>query len=95
MFHWNENFFFGRCVDGAVRLVKFESPRSPHAMWKYSPDAVARATEWPDAEGDFNDVKVLLDVRIPAEQWASIVASVSAKGESDRHQEALHFHQDE
>lgn len=94
MFHWNDNFYFGRCTDGTVRIVKFDSPRSPHAMWKHG-EGVTSPTQWPDAEGDFNDVKVVLDVRIPAAQWASIVASVSKKGESGRYHEALHFHQDE
>lgn len=96
MFHWNDNFFFGRCSDGTVRIVKFDSPRAPQAMWKHGPDAVTRMTETPDADGDFNDVKVVLDVRVPASQWASIVASVSAKGEENgRYYDALKFHEGE
>jgi len=94
MFHWADNFFFGRCKDGAVRIVKFESPRSPQAMWKHE-NAAYHPTEWPDAEGEFNDVKVVLDVRIPANEWASIIASVSAQGEENgRYYKALEWHND-
>jgi hypothetical protein len=95
MFHWQDNFYFGRCLDGTVRIVKFDSPRAPHAMWKHGEDAVTRETDYPDAEGEFNDVKVVLDVRVPAEHWASIIASVSAKGEEGgRYYEALKWHND-
>ena len=93
MFHLSDNFFFGRCSDGAVRIVKFDCPRAPHALWKHGADACTTRTEWPDAEGEFNDVKVVLDIRITAEALASVVASVSAGGEHDgRFYEALAWH---
>src|SRR4051812_14135644 len=91
MFHWQDNLYFGRTVDGHVRIVKFDSPRSPHAMWKHE-DACTKATLYPEADGEFNDVKVLLDARIPPDSWASIVAAVSALGESGRFRQALDFH---
>lgn len=94
MFHWQDNFFFGRCSDGAVRLVKFNSTRAPHALWKHE-GGVTSMTEYPDADGEFNDVTVVLDVRIPADHWASIIASVSAKGEDGgRFHEAQKWHND-
>ena len=91
MFHWIDNTYFGRLPDGTVRVVKFS--RTPHVMWLHGPDAVTRSTEHPSASGEFYGVEVLLDVRIPAESWASIVASVSKGGESDgRFYKALNFH---
>lgn len=96
MFHDERNLFFGRCRDGAVRIVKFVTPngQAPHAMWKPK-DGNMAPSEYPDPEGSFNSVDVLLDLRIPAERWASIIASVSAKGEeSGRYYEALKWHND-
>jgi hypothetical protein len=92
MFHVENNLYVGRTVDGHVRLVKFNCPRAPHVMWKYTAGVVS-TTESPDVDGVFQSVEVVLDVRLTPEQWASVVASVSAQGESGgRFQEALTFH---
>lgn len=96
MFHQELNLFFGRCEDGAVRIVKFETPngQAPHACWTHKNGGTI-PTDHPTAEGVFNDVKVVLDVRIPSDQWASIIASVSAKGEEGgRWYEAKKWHND-
>ena len=89
MFHQELNLFFGRCEDGAVRIVKFETPngQAPHACWTHKNGGII-PTDHPTAEGTFNDVKVVLDVRIPADHWASIIAS----GErSLTHRSLCHF----
>ena len=91
MFHWEDNMYFGRLPDGHVRVVKFS--RTPHAMWWHNENSAMVPTEYPRADGEFHSVEVILDLRIPPEAWASIVASVSKLGESDgRFYKALEFH---
>jgi hypothetical protein len=77
MFHWTENLFFGRKSDGAVRLLKFER----------TPD------RWPEVEKAADPrAGVLLDVSIPAAEWASITSSVSHAGEATNYQHAVDLH---
>ena len=81
MFHWNDNMYFGRHYDGGVRILKFSAPLNQG--------------EWPKVTESYHDVNVILDVTIPASQWASIVASVSKSGEQDgRYYKAEKFHQE-
>ena|ERR1700674_3530535 len=94
MFHWRDNTYFGRLEDGCVRVVKFSF--SPHVQWRHNEHLAMVPTENPRPDGEFRSVEVLLDIRIPAAQWASIVASVSALGESNgRYYLAEKFHQEE
>lgn len=81
MFHQRDNLFFGRMQDGGVRIVKFSAP--PHVTLLHGADAVTRPTDGPHADGEFREVKVLLDVRITADEWASIISSMSKAGEAD------------
>lgn len=85
MFHWSDNLFFGRKTNGDVRILKFN--RNP--------------PKWPTIDGVYKSIEgyggppltVLLDETIPTAQWASIIASVSATGEtSAQYQDALAFH---
>ncbi len=95
MFHQQDNLFFGRCSDGAVRIVKFDAPRGLTPMRAPGKAGYSEPSEYPHAEGEFNSVTVVFDVRIPAEHWASIISSVSAQGEeSGRYYEALKWHND-
>lgn len=92
MFHWRDNTYFGRLPDGTVRVVKFSKP--PHVMLRHNEDACTVPTNYPAVDGEFRSVEVLLDIRIPPNEWASIVASVSGLGESNgRYQLAAEFHQ--
>ena len=95
MFHWKDNLYFGRLLDGCVRIVKFSA--SPNVMqWHNSESLSMTPTEYPRADGEFHSVEVLLDIRISSNEWASIVSSVSKLGEADgRFYQALKFHQDE
>jgi len=46
---------------------------------------------WPSVDGDYPTAT--LDITVPADQWGSIVASVSHAGETaGRWQEAMKFH---
>jgi hypothetical protein len=77
MFHWTNNLFFGRRSDKSVRILKFRAVPSI----------------WPAADNEYSNDATDLDVTIPANEWASIVASVSYAGESDgRWNQALEFH---
>lgn len=81
MFHWNDNLFFGRCDDGSVRIVQFHG--APF--------------DWPKWDGVFDDAEkwpeTVIDVVVPPEQWASIIASVSARGETaQQYAIALAYH---
>lgn len=96
MFHYRDNLYFGRRADGAVRIVKFATDGGvrPHACWFHNERAVTEQTEYPLADGEFRSVQIVLDLTIPAEHWASIVASVSAGGESSgRYHEARQLHE--
>ena len=96
MFHYRDGLYFGRRLDGSVRIVKFEcGGRVPHAMWFHTERAVTEPAEYPLAEGEFTSVYVMFDVTIPLDGWASIVASVSAGGESNgRFYEARRMHEE-
>lgn len=78
MFHWKDNWFFGRLSDGSgsVRIMHWIKP--PKA--------------WPIADlGPQEDTD--LDITIDAHSWASIVSSVSEIGEGGgRFYKALAFH---
>jgi hypothetical protein len=90
MFHWKDNFYFGRLPDGFVRMVKFSA--SPQVM-QWHNELVMKPTEYPRVDGEFHSVEVVLDLRISPLEWASIIASMSRLGESDgRFQKALSFH---
>lgn len=65
MFHWQNELFFGRRVDGSVRILKLPAVPS----WE----------QWPKADDEYPEA--LFDQTIDADSWASIVASVSAGGE--------------
>lgn len=68
MYHWRDNLFFGRKMDGSVRIVRV-------------PQAFA-AGEWPN----INELHVQptdIDLTIPANEWSSIIASVSQYDQSD------------
>lgn len=91
MFHQRDNLFFGRMPDGGVRIVKFSGP--PFVQWWHNERACTVPTEYPQADGEFRSVEVILDVKISAEEWASVIASVAAQGESDGgFYRALDFH---
>ena len=93
MFHWRDNTYFGRLPDGMVRVVKFSRP--PYVQWWHNEEAHTVPTENPRPDGEFNSVEVLLDIRIPVMEWASIVASVSALGQDGmRTYAAEKFHQE-
>lgn len=69
--------FFGRLVDGTVRVLRLKS--NP-----LNPPCVGT---------EFQSAEVLLDILVQAESWASVVAGLSAIGETPkRHYEALAFH---
>ncbi len=70
MFHVADHLFFGRMADGGVRILKYSS----------APISFPTADQSRDKPNEWHPV---LDARIPASVWASIVASVSAKGEND------------
>lgn len=81
MFHNRENLFFGRLPDGAVRILKFSA--NPYQGEGLSVDK------------RYHDVKVELDMTIPPNEWASIIATVSKSGEIDGgYYRALEFHQE-
>lgn len=92
MFHWRDHTYFGRCEDGAVRVVRFSGP--PHVQWWHNEQSHTVPTNDPRPDGEFRSVQVLLDIRITPEEWASIVSSVSREGEGNgRYYEALKWHQ--
>lgn len=94
MFHSHSNLYFGRTADGHVRIVKFDGALRPHALWVHK-NGCLMPTEYPQADGEFHDVKIVLDLRLTPQEWASVVSSVSAGGEdSGRFCEALNFHMD-
>jgi hypothetical protein len=69
--------FFGRTQDGSVRVLRLKS----HPMNPPSVDAELQSSE------------VLVDLFISPASWATMVAGVSASGNtSKRHYEALAFH---
>lgn len=72
MYHWNNNWYFGRRKDGSVRIVRVQQ----------------RA--WPEADGEFTNAE--FDMTIDADSWASIVSSVSLKGEAHNHDLAKFLH---
>lgn len=73
MFHWRDNLYFGRRADGSVRVLKFSVLPS-----HYQPRA-----------DDGHYERALLDVTIPAAEWASIVACVAASGDAVNYQRAV------
>lgn len=81
MFHARDNLFFQRYQDGSVRILKLTL----------------------NATMTFNDVAqakipahlIELDMTLDKNAWASIAASMSARGETgDTFYAALAFHQD-
>ena len=81
MFHWRENWYFGRMPDGSVRIIKLAGSFAPQ--------------HWPQAtDPPFREFGTV-DLTIDANSWASIVSSVSAAGESANYYAAkkLHDHQ--
>lgn len=91
MFHWRDNTFFGRLPDGAVRIIKFDAPPFQDDLTD-----TGEVRSYIRPEGRYHSVNIVLDVTIPASEWASIVASVSACGEENgRHSLAMKFHQEE
>lgn len=96
MFHVQDNLYVGRRNDGSVRMVKFDvdGGRLPHVCWFHNERAVTEPVDAPLADGEFRSVRVIFDVVLSANAWASIVASVSAGGEDDgRFYEALRMHE--
>lgn len=92
MFHSHDNLYFGRLPDGAVRVVKFSEP--PFPMMKQV-ECGTVPSEWPQADGEFHSVQVLLDVTLTVYEWASIISSVAMRGESGGgYFDALAFHQE-
>lgn len=80
MFHWRDSLYFGRLPDGTVRIVKFSAP--PHVLKRHA-EGRTQFVDYVSADGEFHDVKILLDVRIPPGEWASIIACTSKRGEHD------------
>ena len=77
MFHQGDNLFFGRLLNGDVRMLKL----------KHTPE------RWPEASLVYPASAVVFDHTIPQGHWCSIVASVSNLGEqSGRYYEAKAFH---
>lgn len=73
------DLFFGRLADGSVRILRLRST----------------PLDAPDVNSDFRLSECMVDSRIPSETWSSIVASMSARGESSlRYYAALAFHND-
>ena len=78
MFHVRDGLFFGRRADGSVRIIKMKPG--------YSTDFPVVYQVYPAHMYEF-------DITVDENSWASVVASVSSKGESNgRFYEALDFH---
>ena len=87
MFHNRDNLFFGRTKSGGVRILKLR--RNPTTY----PIADGDKPESPFDRAAFRKEDVILDVTIEANEWASIIASVSAHGEiNDGWNRAMRFH---
>ena len=69
MFHWKDNIYWGRREDGSVRVFQLTSPPKGSGPYADGPT--------------LNFIEAVFDLSIPADIWASIVASVSAGGEGD------------
>jgi len=78
MFHWHNNWFFGRKADGSVRVMKLAGLRSPE--------------RWPEASDPPLTEFGAVDLTIDAGSWASIVSSVSAGGEAANYEAAKALH---
>lgn len=66
MFHVSDNLYFGRINDaGDVRILKFNSP--PPLP--------------PNPTGTYSESLVSVDLTLPGSSWASVMASVSRRGE--------------
>lgn len=78
MFHWQNNWYFGRTSDGSVRVIKLAGSRAPDT-WPNVADPPLR---------DFGTVDLMID----ASSWASIVSSVSKGGESENYLAAVALH---
>lgn len=77
MFHWTDNLYFGRRADGSVRIIKLATTPA----------------DFPKADEDSTPAPALLDVTIPAAEWASIIVAVSATGESgEKYRRAVELH---
>lgn len=80
MFHSHYNLYFGRLPDGGVRILKlYTSPIRG---------------DFPVVDQPYYDANVQLDITIPPGEWASIIAAVSKRGEVDRYNLAMAFHQE-
>lgn len=78
-FHARNGFYFRRMKDGSVRVTVAVTVRSRQFT----------AGEWEDAVGD----AVLHEIVLPENEWASVVAAVSERGEtSATWQEARDYH---
>jgi len=77
MFQATENVYFGRCPDGAVRIIKFRQV----------------PVTWPAVNRNYSDAEVEFDYTVPEGVWPSIVATVSLAGEEQgRYYAARAFH---
>lgn len=77
MFHWKDGLYFGRMPDGSVRVIQQPNQGSHQ--------------DFPRIDAPVEGA--LLDVTIPAAEWASITSSVSATSEtSESYQAALALH---
>lgn len=64
--------------------------------WFFERDRQTGAVRMTKRREAKDDAEIQCSAEIPADEWASIVASVSGKGESgERWNQALHFHQEE
>lgn len=68
MFHVADNLFFGRRPDGSVRILRFAAER----RWDDG--------SFPSLDQEYPEA--VLDQTVSADVWASVIASVSAQGES-------------
>lgn len=87
MFHWQNAIYFGRRGNGDVRILKFD--RYPGIVLD------VERPYYVDVEAANHGEKcnAVFDVTIPVTEWASIIASVSARGEiSEQYQKVLGFH---
>ncbi len=77
MYHYRDNWFFGRRPDGSVRIL-------------HLPDHPGDGP-FPEVEEEYPQAAA--DITVDASCWASIVSSVSLQGETGcSYHTALNFH---
>lgn len=78
MFHAIGNLFFGRRVNGDVRIIRMPKDWAPQkeAAWTAGPKG------WPSADSPFPFPGCESDTTLGPDAWSSVVASVSAHGET-------------